>query len=713
MKDFIKKLKQSIPYILVILFIMTLPVVWSEDSLLDASLLSRQRFLSFFLPILFIAFTVMCLKGFRFCFKNKLEKIIFSCIIAFMAMHIISFVNVINQHEATFHIAKEFSFCLYFFFVYQLLKKDHSWRNAIIKSILVSSAIFILIGVAQLANSDFSKYQNATSHQSYFLNKIMEGVFSTCSNKNLFSSLLFITLPVSIYGIFSLKESGKKSPFWFLLSVAITFTSLIFIALLLSRTVFAAILTSLFCSLILLYIYIIKIKPQETETPISNKTKYILIGFPIVVAVGLFLIVSLTDTKIEQTITERINLTLNPEKYGYRDNKHGESSVAMRTIIWGKTIDMIKKHPIVGSGAGQWQIVIPKYGVDEFNAELQEGSLTFQRPHNDYLWFASEVGILGLVFYLVFYFGIIIAGIYNIRKSKEKNVVTFNILAISALIGWMIISGIDYPHERIEHNIFYLTICALVFADYIKLQNDSDKKTSYNTIKTFSIMAVGLIICIVNFKLSNQYFKGEANGRKILEAHYKLNWDRVLKFTQNIDKQEYTLNNYTVPMYYYRGLALSMKNLDEDAIIEFNKALELHPYHILTLNAKGTSLCNLKRYDEAIEYFQQVLNISGKNTNALYNMAISYFDKKDFKTAFDYISKVPFDLKRKPANFDNSYITIIKFTALSEKDLYNQDNLAAWLKNDNKIIASIRKFHAGNCTSLSEVLIPELGPKEN
>lgn len=707
-------------WILASAFFIALPLIWAKDTLLDASLLSRQLYLSIYIAVLILGFFLFYKKGYRFAFCKQ-EKVILFELLAYMSMHIISLFNSINGHEAFLHMTKEFSFCVFFFLLYQLLIVRHEGRSILVKSIMVSSCIFIVIGITQLMNADFSKFLSATSYQSYYFNTIMNKVYSTCSNKNLFGSLLFLTLPFSAYGIITFNKNRFESIFWRPLAIISTIANLSFIVMLLSRTVFAALFVALLTAVITYYIYTIKIKPQKTGKPISKTLKYTLIGSPVVIVALASILLCSTETKIEQTIKERIYLTINPEKYGFRDNQHGESSVAMRTLIWGKTIDMIKEHPLIGMGPGQWQIVIPKYGLNEFNQELQDGSLTFQRPHNDFLWIASEVGIIGLLGFVLFFISTIAAGIRNIKRSDDPHIVTFNIIAISTIIGWIVISSLDYPHERIEHNVVFLAIAAIILADFVKMQNQQTPVTGKKQITlpskkqnntTFAFLCACTIICVAGIKESYTFYKGEANGRYVISAYYESQWDKVISFTNNLDKEEYTINNYSVPLAYFRGIAFSMKNNDKRAIEEFDKGLACHPYHILTICAKGTSACNLKQYDESIDIFQKVLDISPNNPNALYNMAIAYYNKKDFMTARDYILRVPFDPKNRPANFSNSYVTICKFATVADRDLFNQNNLITWLKDDNKIIATIKNFQKSDNVTFNDILLNELGPKQ-
>ena len=54
---------------------------------------------------------------------------------------------------------------------------------------------------------------------------------------------------------------------------------------------------------------------------------------------------------------------------------------------------------------------------------------------------------------------------------------------------------------------------------------------------------------------------------------------------------------------------------------------------------KGIALHDAKRYDDAIEIYKSVLKENPASVLALYEISLSYYAKKDFKTALDYLEK--------------------------------------------------------------------------
>ena len=709
--NFLTKFRDIAIWLPVLIFLLILPAVWADNALLDASLLSRQLALAIILPVIAAVLIFIIIKGFRFTF-SRTEKVIFGGLAFFMLMHFLSFVNAVNYHEAIFRTAKEFMFCTWFFFVYQLLVAKPEGRIALIKSIVLMGCVFVGIALVQLYQTDFSSFFNAKENLSYYLGKLMENVYSTCSNKNLFASILFLTTPLSAYcAIYYIKTRSWKSIIWITISVLYTICSLVLIVLLLTRAVYAALLLTTICAIVLIYIYIFIIKPRQTGNKASLKLKIALTAITIMITALGATIISLTETKFEKMLTERIMLTINPEKYHYRSNETGETAIAMRTIIWGKTVQMIKEHPFIGSGAGQWQIMIPRYGVDELNEKLREGALTYQRPHNDFLWYTAEVGILGIIGYLIFFLGTIYIGIRNIWRCNSRETKLFNIIAVSTLIGFVLIMNIDYSHERIEHNLVYLSIAALILADakLIARNKSSEENTLADIKPTITIMTVGIAICVLGLQQSIAFYNGEHKARRIWVAYYQKNWNLIIQLTHQSDKQQYTLNNYSVPILYYRGFAESMLNKNNAAITDFEKALKYTPYSIITLNALGTAYNLTGNNDNAMEMYNRVLAMSPRNVGALTYLAASYYNKKEFGLAIKYLGKVNPNSNFKTSVYPKISIAICRYAAIAEKNLYDEQKLDAWLRDESRVAASLVKYQNGEFEKWSDVLLPELG----
>lgn len=59
----------------------------------------------------------------------------------------------------------------------------------------------------------------------------------------------------------------------------------------------------------------------------------------------------------------------------------------------------------------------------------------------------------------------------------------------------------------------------------------------------------------------------------------------------------------------------------EDALVAYNKSLEMDPNHVSTWNNKGIVLSKLKRFEESIACYDKAIEINRDYANAWYNKA--------------------------------------------------------------------------------------------
>ena len=89
-----------------------------------------------------------------------------------------------------------------------------------------------------------------------------------------------------------------------------------------------------------------------------------------------------------------------------------------------------------------------------------------------------------------------------------------------------------------------------------------------------------------------------------------------------------------------KGLEAIIRYEYDEAIQYFDKVLEIDPKNVDALNNKGVSLGNLHKYDEAIQYFDKVLEIDPKNVEALNNKAAALIKLAKYDDAIQYFDKV-------------------------------------------------------------------------
>jgi len=89
-----------------------------------------------------------------------------------------------------------------------------------------------------------------------------------------------------------------------------------------------------------------------------------------------------------------------------------------------------------------------------------------------------------------------------------------------------------------------------------------------------------------------------------------------------------------------KGIDAVINSQFEEAIIYFDKILENDPQNIKALLNKGVALINLERHSEAINHFDKVLEIDPNNTDALNNKGVALLNLGEYDEAKSYFDRV-------------------------------------------------------------------------
>lgn len=598
------------------IFIACIPLVhWNE--IVDTTMLSRQIWLSVFSIVALLSILFYQL-------KYTTITIIHYLFICLSALSLLSITYASNTAEAFYTSSKFLLSGTLFFIVFNLLQN----QKITILNISKAVAIFAVIACGYQVYELFEKgnIKLLSGKNLYELNSLF-------GHKNLFSSIMFLSLPFIIYLII---YNTKLIKHLYILLIILLFTLLIFIQ---TKAVLLAILLGLGISIWALF----------NQLNFSPKIKYSIMAM---LVFGILISVFLLKNK----------LTL----LGNND------TIIERTLLWQNTWQMIKENPIGGVGAGNWQIYFPKYGLQNFiqtNYLISDGYTTFQRPHNDFLWIWSELGILGLLIYLAIFGLTIYKAILNVKTAL---LVTEKILAtcfLATIIGYAFIAAVDFPLERSEHQLLLIILIAIINGNKalpIKAPNFNHQ------LITISLLCV----TIFNLNVFINRASAETHARKMLVAHTKKNWSSMAKEAQKTINKYYTIDNFSIPLNWYAGVAFSALSNNGDAKKAFEEAYLINPYQIHVLNNIASSNEMEGNHDLAIKYYDEALAISPFQPDALLNKSAVLFNKGNIDEAFTHILKFKYDAEN--TQFKNYYLTIAK--AKFNNDLTKKQLIATKMK---------------------------------
>ena len=129
--------------------------------------------------------------------------------------------------------------------------------------------------------------------------------------------------------------------------------------------------------------------------------------------------------------------------------------------MWHETLSMLRAHPLFGAGLAAFPTAIAPY----HNAEYYE---IFQYPHNTFLTVWSELGILGLLAFLVIAY-VVVRSVWQERNSPH-------VLAAFAGLSTMVIHGlVDVPFFKNDLALLTALLLACIATQHKK--NTAPQKT--------------------------------------------------------------------------------------------------------------------------------------------------------------------------------------------------------------------------------------------
>ncbi|BDS10001.1 O-antigen ligase family protein [Aureispira anguillae] len=456
--------------------------------------------------------------------------------------------------------------------------------------------------------------------------KILYVVNSTFEHKNLLATGLLLSVPLSF-----LLYANSTEKIWKGIAIGAIGLALFLILVTQSRAAWLGMGVGILVGVLLLLA-----KPSERKKIVSPK--YLgMIGGCLILGGGLVWFLSSQEI-IANAPVQRVQAI-----FTYEDtkNEHTET-IKERLVLWENTIEMIKEHPLLGVGLGNWKIHFPKYSIDGLRSE--QGQIFFQRPHNDYLWVMSELGLLGGLTYL-FIIGIVLY--YNLqlllRKEVQGTEEYYSTLAITGgIIAFAVFSLVDFPKERPVHLLWTGILMAYSW-HYHQLfiaKEKGDRISAANLVYFIPLIAAfGLFFM-------GQRWQAETHCKKALTARSQKQYHGVLTELALADHWSYRLDPAATPISWYKGEAFYFQRRLPEALEAFKQSNALHPYHLHTLNNLGATYFELNQLSDAQKYFKQVLEFAPHFPDVNMNMAAMSYNEGKTLEALTYLGNcIPGDYK--------------------------------------------------------------------
>jgi len=206
----------------------------------------------------------------------------------------------------------------------------------------------------------------------------------------------------------------------------------------------------------------------------------------------------------------------------------------------------------------------------------------------------------------------------------------------AAVCGYIVIAALDFPLERIEHQLYLYLIAGCITASYVR--NRTQQKPQNN--RNVRMLIVGSAALVSGGLIVSAYrFSGELHTQRMYTAHHAADWSTMMDEAEQASNPFYQLDPTTTPLTWYQGVTLFSQDHIPEAKNRFMEALKLHPYNIHVLN--NLASCYEKEGDHrtAIHYYRKALSYSPGFEEALLNLSAVYFNTGAYQKAYTTINR--------------------------------------------------------------------------
>lgn len=415
---------------------------WYSDNDVVMDLYSYYR--CYYFEILAILMAVIL--AFRMALYKEEQKPcrIFLPLVLYAAMTVASTVlsvNVSASLTGNFHqfqgILVLLGYVILAFYTYQVMSRERDYR-IMWYGIAAMFAVMALVGGFQIAKKDlldvpFMQRLIMSKEQFAEYGGTMETVFT---GNNVFLSLynpnyagVFLTMAASVFFVMCWSEKGRKKKIWYGLGL---FVSLLLMWFTYSRSVFVSVFAAL-------AVFLWMEKKRRTRA-----LKFLLPGLALA-AVGFFALDMANGFRFLSRIADQGSVSLevweedgaewlsveadghifffgrDGNGYFYLTENGKQDQMAEiekadfggleylgsgRVYIWSRTLPLLKKYLLAGSGPDTFPEVFPQNDYVGKAVYGDTATRIIEKPHNDYLlqWVQTGfLGMLGMVLFYVFY----------------------------------------------------------------------------------------------------------------------------------------------------------------------------------------------------------------------------------------------------------------------------------------------------------------------
>ncbi len=318
-----------------------------------------------------------------------------------------------------------------------------------------------------------------------------------------------------------------------------------------------------------------------------------------------------------------------------------------RIAMWFNSLEMIKEHPLLGVGMGNWMVYYPLYQTSSIiDFEMSE-AIQHINAHNDYVEILSDLGIIGFSFLLFLGVRLFWTAIKTFYGRWDNNPNRYLVLGV--LLGCMgigINAFFSFPFKQPAPIMVFLAYLGILAVEYSRV---TDAKL-WRFKAASRAAAVGMVLSILTvsvFVVHYQWNESEIHFRKATIASHQKKYHEM--------KREGQLSHDAMPlrnrMYNFIGMGHLRTGNAEAAAKYLELVKKSYPNRNNTLQNLGYIYLELaedaRRKNDAVKYksflekalenFTHMVDIRPDSYRAHRNLGITYVRLNQPKPAYIHL----------------------------------------------------------------------------
>jgi len=473
---------------------------------------------------------------------------------------------------------------------------------------------------------------------------------STFGNPNFMSSYLILVIPVIFVLVLHEKSLKMKLAMGTLgiintLGLFVTQTRSSWLGLFVTLTIIAAVM----------------IKSQKKVVSANKKWLILLaVMFIIIVLIPFRQSGTSGTTNMLSQLAGRIDSIRNINQGSY----------TQRFLMWSAALSMFSEHPLLGVGAGNYEILYPSYQARFLKIKMYAPCRTHSNnTHNEILEIITQLGLVGFGLY-IWLFYIFFKKTIEIYRNTADEQDRIMVLGLGASIVGMFVDNmlnvsLHFPMPAIP---FWINI-GIIFSIGISGKNDAFYKINLKKEARFFIALLAamfalfvIILNIRSFMGEVHYFDGFKKARQgdlqsaikeclLSYKLYPLNVDNNYELGNAYARLEYkdkaawaykaaiAANPGYDEIYFNLGVIYGQAKLFDKALEMLNESLTINPLFRETYVNLGNIYIQKKMWLDAIKAYRDCLNLQLGGDEQMLRQNLAYALTQLYVEGQDYIDK--------------------------------------------------------------------------